>query len=73
MVKITIVDCGIAESCRKCLSVCPAGALVKVPVGKNRSSSEKPEYAIKPYYQKLCVGCMACVQVCPKKAIRIKA
>jgi ferredoxin len=71
-VKIRITDCKIADSCGKCLKVCPEGALIKVPLGKMKSSSEKPKYTIKPFYDRLCTGCGKCVSVCPKRAIRLK-
>ena len=71
MVRIEVAYCGIVADCRKCLAICPVGALMKVPVGKMKSFDNEPDHIIRPYYEKLCTGCGKCVSICPKKAIKI--
>ena len=73
MVKtLKIKQCSNADACRKCLKICPVGALILVPVGRMKSYSEKPKYKIQPHFEEVCTKCNECVEVCPQKAICFK-
>ncbi|MCX5859843.1 MAG: 4Fe-4S dicluster domain-containing protein [Proteobacteria bacterium] len=59
---------GIAEfcdKCRKCFSACPAGAVLKEPVGKGNGiiSRIDQDKCIRYFYEAM--GCSICLKVCP--------
>ena len=73
MVKIKIRPCKDPDACSICLKSCPVGALMKIPVGKMKSTKHKPKrYKIKAYFADLCIRCKLCEENCPENAISIK-
>jgi Pyruvate/2-oxoacid:ferredoxin oxidoreductase delta subunit len=64
--------CPRPQDCGKCMQICPEAVFALY--APNREKGIAPdEYVISPAMQFFCTGCAACVDVCPKKAIRVVA
>ena len=59
--------CAGAESCGKCLSVCPAGA---ISLGKKKESlTDGQAYTLVKVDRQACTGCFRCTEVCAPQAL----
>ena len=66
------------EGCKKCIQICPVGVFCTRPIEKRDYSIPPQErvdpttWVILPTWADWCNGCSACVEECPKDAIRIQ-
>jgi ferredoxin len=57
------IDHQVCNSCSKCVSVCPMGALTLFEDGNEKRLVHKPER---------CIGCGLCVVACPEQALSLE-
>jgi ferredoxin len=62
--------CQHADECVRCLRVCPQAVFAMY--APNREEGVPPtEFVISPAMQFFCNGCGACLEACPKDALKI--
>ncbi len=78
-IKISEKKCPTPFVCQKCLNRCPTGVFMVIanpmktgakfiPIDENEPGS----YMLMAPMASKCIGCMKCVDICPKQAIKVK-
>lgn len=64
--------CTTPFECKKCLQICPHAVFMVLTTEIFPFRENKPkEYELLPVYSDKCIGCNACIEVCPVDAIKI--
>ena len=72
MAILSIDKCDAAGCGFLCLRACPLGVLLAVPEGEPGEPPQAPaSYSVEPAFERSCNVCGACIEVCPRKAIRL--